>query len=143
MHVKKEQIGLIEAGISELMNTKDAVAALFCERLFVHDPALRSVFGQATWTLDGQWLEPGLAMLLAGLRDPRAADPALAGLARLYPAQCINPALHETVRKAWIETLALAFGPRLTRDQRLAWNEACRDVSGMLRASQPGQLRPE
>lgn len=142
--MRNDQIILIETSFAEVNAVRDDAAALFYERLFVHDPALRSLFGDTDMAQQGQKLFSALRLVVASLRNLPAVIPVLEDLAERHATYGVRTAHYATVGTALIETLSLYFGLRFTPDLRAAWVSAYETVAGVMisAADRAGRVAP-
>ncbi len=133
--MQDHQISLIEDSFAEVFAAKDDAAALFYERLFVLDPALRRLFHTADMAAQGDKLMQALAQVVGSLRALDATVPVLETLAVRHVGYGVKDAHYAEVGTALIETLSLYFGRRFTPELRAAWTEAYGIVAGVMRAA--------
>lgn len=137
-----DQIALLETSFAEVSLSRDAASVLFYERLFVHDPALKRLFGDTDMTGQGQKLFAALDLVVASLRSLDKVVPMLEQLAVRHVRYGVRDAHYATVGAALIETLSLYFGPRFSMDLRRAWSDAYEAVAGVMIAAAHG-VAPE
>ena len=130
-----DQIRLLQTSFAEVLGARDAAAALFYERLFVHDPALKRLFGHADLTAQGEKLFAALSFVMASLKDFGAVVPSLELLGVRHLAYGVSSADYDTVGTAFIETLSLYFGPRFTPELRAAWTGAYGAVASVMKGA--------
>ncbi|HEX9857147.1 MAG TPA: globin family protein [Paracoccaceae bacterium] len=138
--MQDQQIQVLETSFGEIAAVRDQAAALFYERLFAHDPALRAMFGQADMRAQGQKLMAALGFVVAGLRRPDGVVPVLEHLAVRHLDYGVADRHYATVGAALIETLALYFGARFTPEMRAAWAGAYGMVSTIMRNAAAREL---
>lgn len=127
-----DRIRLLETSFAEVAKVREQAAALFYERLFAIDPALKALFGQTDTKAQGYKLMAALGFVVAGLRKPETVVPPLEQLALRHLDYGVEDTHYATVGQALIETLALHFGARFTEEMRAAWIEAYELVSGIM-----------
>ncbi|QRG09775.1 hemin receptor [Xanthobacter dioxanivorans] len=127
-----DQILLLETSFAEVHSVGEAAAALFYERLFVHDPSLRRLFGDTDMTQQGQKLFAALRLVVNSLRNLPAVVPVLEDLAVRHTAYGVRNTHYDTVGVALIETLSLYFGARFTPELRAAWTDAYGTVASVM-----------
>ncbi|OAP34545.1 hemin receptor [Sinorhizobium glycinis] len=133
--MQEQDIILLETSFAEVAKVKEDAAALFYERLFVNDPALRPMFEHADMREQGRKLMAALSLVVGALRRLDAMIPALEHLAVKHVEYGVRHAHYATVGKALIETLSLFFGPVFTQEMRAAWTKAYDVVSGTMIAA--------
>lgn len=138
-----DQFALLETSFAEVSASRDAAAALFYERLFVLDPGLRRLFGDADMTGQGRKLFAALGLVVGSLRNLDKVVPALEQLAVRHVRYGVRDAHYATVGAALIETLSLYFGPRFSMDLRRAWSDAYEAVAGVMIAAAHGAVAAE
>jgi hemoglobin-like flavoprotein len=95
-------------------------AALFYQRLFEIDPALRPMF-KGDIGEQGKKLMQALALAVKSLDRPEALMPVLQDLGRRHARYGVTDAHYDTVGAALIWTLEKGLGERFTADVREAW----------------------
>lgn len=95
-------------------------AALFYQRLFEIDPALRTMF-KGDIGEQGKKLMQALALAVKSLDRPEALMPVLQDLGRRHAKYGVTDAHYDTVGAALIWTLEKGLGERFTADVREAW----------------------
>lgn len=139
----EQTIGLLQESFAEVMAMRTEAAALFYERLFAIDPALRPLFHDADMRSQEMKLMAALALVVGKLRELGAVIPVLETLAVKHVAYGVEERHYETVGSALIQTLSLAFGPRFTPELRHAWLAAYGAISGvMIAAARRSQEAP-
>lgn len=139
----EQTIGLLQESFAEVMAMRTEAAALFYERLFAIDPALRPLFHDADMRSQEMKLMAALALVVGKLRELGAVIPVLETLAVKHVAYGVEERHYETVGSALIQTLSLAFGPRFTPQLRNAWLAAYGAISGvMIAAARRSQEAP-
>ncbi|MFG1302541.1 globin family protein [Xanthobacter autotrophicus] len=129
-----DQIALLETSFAEVSASRDA-AALFYERLFVLDPALKRLFGDTDMAGQGEKLFAALGLVVASLRSLDKVVPELEQLAVRHVRYGVRDGHYATVGAALIETLSLYFGRRFTAELRRAWVGAYEAVAGVMMAA--------
>lgn len=130
--MRDDQIELLETSFADVDAARDAAAALFYERLFVHDPSLKRLFGDTDMAVQGQKLLTALRLVVGSLRNLPAVVPALETLAVRHTGYGVRDEHYATVGTALIETLSLYFGPRFTPELRAAWTGAYETVASVM-----------
>lgn len=131
----EQTIRLLEESFAEVMTIREQAAALFYERLFVIDPALKPLFHDADMRSQQIKLMAALALVVGKLRQLGEVIPTLEGLAVKHVAYGVEERHYATVGEALIQTLSLAFGARFTPALRNAWLGAYGAVSGVMIAA--------
>lgn len=131
----EQTITLLQDSFAEVMAIRQEAAALFYERLFALDPALRPLFGDTDMRSQGMKLTAALALVVGKLRGLGEVIPVLENLAVKHVAYGVEERHYATVGVALIQTLALAFGDRFTPELRAAWQIAYGTVSGVMIAA--------
>lgn len=141
--MREDEILLLETSFAQVYAARDAAAPLFYERLFVHDPSLRRLFGDTDMAAQGQKLFSALRLVVASLRNLPAVVPVLEDLAVRHVRYGVRDAHYDTVGAALIETLSLYFGPRFTAEMRAAWTSAYATVAQVMIAAAHRVSAPE
>lgn len=138
-----DDIRLLEESFAEVFAAREAAAALFYERLFVHDPSLRRLFGDTDMAEQGQKLFSALRLVVGGLRNLPAVVPVLEDLAVRHVGYGVREAHYATVGTVLIETLSLYFGPRFSTELRAAWTGAYDAVAQVMIAAARAVADPD
>lgn len=131
----EQTIRLLQASFADVMAIRSQAAALFYERLFAIDPALKPLFHDADMRSQEMKLMAALALVVGKLRQLDEVIPALESLAVKHVAYGVEESHYATVGQALIETLSLAFGERFTPELRNAWLAAYGAISGVMIAA--------
>ena len=131
----EQTIRLLQASFAEVMAIRTEAAALFYERLFALDPALKPLFHETDMRSQETKLMAALALVVGKLRQLDEVIPALEKLAVKHVAYGVEEGHYATVGQALIQTLSLAFGERFTPDLRSAWLTAYSAISGAMIAA--------
>jgi hemoglobin-like flavoprotein len=131
----EKTIGLLQASFAEVMVIRSQAAALFYERLFALDPALKPLFHDTDMRSQEMKLMAALALVVGKLRQLGEVIPVLEGLAVKHVAYGVEEHHYATVGQALIQTLSLAFGERFTPELRSAWLTAYGTISGVMIAA--------
>ena len=131
----EQTIKLLQASFAEVMAIRTEAAALFYERLFVLDPALKPLFHDTDMRSQEMKLMAALALMVGKLRQLDEVIPALETLAVKHVAYGVEEHHYATVGQALIQTLSLAFGDRFTSELRNAWLTAYGAISGVMIAA--------
>ncbi|MCB1444663.1 MAG: hemin receptor [Rhizobiaceae bacterium] len=131
----EQTIRLLQESFAEVMTMRQEAAALFYERLFALDPALRPLFADADMRSQEMKLMAALALVVGKLREIDSVVPVLETLAVKHVAYGVEERHYATVGKALIQTLSLAFGPRFTPELRNAWLSAYGAISAVMIAA--------
>ena len=121
--VTPEQIVLVQQSFDQLLLNAEHVAERFYARLFVLDPSLRPLFRTDMHT-QGHKLLTMINVAVNGLWFPEALRPVLAQLGRRHAQYGVQAMHYETVREAFIWTLAQELGDEFTTDIAAAWSAA-------------------
>lgn len=131
----EQTIRLLQASFAEVMAMRAEAAALFYERLFALDPALRPLFHDTDMRSQEMKLMAALALVVGKLRQLDEVIPVLETLAVKHVAYGVEGHHYATVGQALIQTLSLAFGDRFTAELRNAWLTAYGAISGVMIAA--------
>ena len=125
------QIELVRSTFALLAPAPDYVAALFYQRLFHIDPALRPLF-KSDLRSQGQKLMQMLAAAVAGLDHIDALLPTLHQLGARHAGYGVTAAHYDTVGAALVGTLENGLGRQFTAEVRAAWIAAYTAVAGAM-----------
>lgn len=133
--MQADQIKRLEDSFAEVLSVKEVAAALFYERLFIHDPALKPLFAGTDMAEQGKKLMAALNLVVGSLRDLGRVVPTLELLAVRHVGYGVTDAHYDTVGAALIETLSLYFGERFTPELRADWSGAYQTVASVMIAA--------
>lgn len=133
--MQETEIVMLEESFAEVAAMREQAAELFYERLFVHDPSLRSMFENADMKEQGRKLMAALSLVIASLRKLDTVVPTLEMLAVKHKAYGVHDEHYATVGKALIETLSLFFANRFTLEYRRIWISAYETVACVMMAA--------
>ena len=131
----EQTIRLLQASFAEVMAIRAEAAALFYERLFAIDPALKPLFHDTDMRSQEMKLMAALAMVVGKLRQLDEVIPVLENLAVKHVAYGVEDRHYAIVGEALIQTLSLAFAERFTPELRNAWLGAYGAISGVMIAA--------
>jgi hemoglobin-like flavoprotein len=131
----EQTIRLLQSSFAEVMAIRQEAAALFYERLFAIDPALRPLFHDTDMRSQEMKLMAALALVVNKLRQLEEVIPGLEKLAVKHVDYGVEEHHYATVGQALIQTLSLAFGERFTPQLRTAWLNAYGAISGVMIAA--------
>ena len=132
------QIELVRATFGLLAPAPAYVAALFYQRLFHIDPALRPLFKRDLRN-QGRKLMQMLAAAVAGLDRIDTLMPALHQLGARHAGYGVPAAHCETVGAALVGTLENGLGKQFTAEVRVAWIAAYTAVAGAMQEGAAAQ----
>lgn len=128
----EQTIRMLQASFAEVMAIRQQAAALFYDRLFAIDAALRPLFHDTDMRSQEMKLMAALATVVGKLRQLDEVIPGLEKLAVKHIAYGVEEHHYTTVGEALIQTLSLAFGERFTPELRTAWLFAYGAISGVM-----------
>ena len=111
---------LVQTTFAQVAPIAETAAALFYNRLFDLDPALRPLF-KGDMQEQGRKLMQTLAVAVAGLDDLEALVPAVRALGKRHVGYGVRSEHYVTVADALIWTLATGLGDAFTPEVRDAW----------------------
>ena len=114
----------------------DTAAALFYERLFTLDPALRVLF-HSDMQEQGRKLMTVLQLAMAGLSRLEALLPMVQQLSVRHRSYGVQDAHYATVGAALLWTLQQGLGERFTPEVQAAWTSAYTLLADTMRAAAP------
>jgi hemoglobin-like flavoprotein len=120
--------------------TADAAVALFYERLFAIDPALRAFFAGTDLPAQRRKLAAALATVLGGLDRLDALLPALADLGCRHARLGVADRHYDRVGEALLWTLEQGLGAAWTDDVHAAWVAAYGLVADAMRTGDDARL---
>jgi hemoglobin-like flavoprotein len=132
------QAALVEDSFRHVAPIAEPAAAIFYQRLFALDPALRPLFAQSDMSLQGRKLMAAIGFVVGSLRFSDRLLPAVAELGRRHAGYGVRPAHYATVGAALLATLEEGLGAAFTPEVRDAWAAAYGLVADVMqRAAEP------
>ena len=114
-----EHIALVQRTFADVLPLADTAAALFYERLFTLDPALRVLF-HSDMQEQGRKLMTVLRLAVAGLSRLEALLPMVQPLGVRHRSYGVKDAHYATVGAALLWTLQQGLGERFTPEVQAA-----------------------
>jgi hemoglobin-like flavoprotein len=111
---------LVQSTFAQVAPIAETAAALFYNRLFELDPALRPLFS-GDMQEQGRKLMQTLAVAVAGLDDLELLVPAVRALGKRHVGYGVRDEHYITVADALLWTLATGLGDAFTPEVRDAW----------------------
>jgi hemoglobin-like flavoprotein len=118
-----ENQALVRDSFAKIVPIAPQAAALFYDRLFVLDPALKPLF-KGDMAEQGRKLMAMIGTAVANLRNLEAIVPAVQDLGRRHAGYGVQPAHYDTVGVALLWTLGQGLGDAFTPSVEAAWTEA-------------------
>lgn len=131
-----EHIALVQRTFADVLPLADTAAALFYERLFTLDPALRVLFHRDMQE-QGRKLMTVLQLAVAGLSRLEALLPMVQQLGVRHRSYGVTDAHYATVGAALLWTLQQGLGERFTPEVQAAWTSAYTLLADTMRAAAP------
>ena len=131
-----EHIALVQRTFADVLPLADTAAALFYERLFTLDPALRVLF-HSDMQEQGRKLMTVLQLAVAGLSRLEALLPMVQQLGVRHRSYGVKDAHYATVGAALLWTLQQGLGERFTPEVQAAWTSAYTLLADTMRAAAP------
>ena len=131
-----EHIALVQRTFADVLPLADTAAALFYERLFMLDPALRVLF-HSDMQEQGRKLMAVLQLTVAGLSRLEALLPMVQQLGVRHRSYGVKDAHYATVGTALLWTLQQGLGERFTPEVQAAWTSAYTLLADTMRAAAP------
>lgn len=131
------QIELVQESWARAAPQAQALAALFYERLFALDPALRPLF-RGDMAAQGRQLTTMISYAVRGLNRIEALQPGLEALGRRHAGYGVREDHYATVGEALLATLRQGLGEAFTDEIRQAWASA---YAALAAAMKPAPLR--
>ena len=133
-----DQVSLVQQSFRAILPIREQAAALFYQRLFQLDPALRPLFAHVSLHSQGAKLMAALGFVVGSLNEPGPMLAAIRALAVRHVGYGVRDAApYASVGRALISTLEAGLGDAWTPQLRDAWSEAYALLSGaMIQAAQ-------
>jgi len=127
-----KQISLVQESFRRVLPIAGPAAAMFYDRLFALDPAVRPLFARADMAEQGRKLMATLGHVIGALNAPESVMPAVRDLGRRHAGFGVQHAHYATVGAALLWTLEQGLGEAFTAEVREAWGAAYAAVSGAM-----------
>ncbi|KGD66703.1 oxidoreductase [Alcanivorax nanhaiticus] len=118
-----EQITLVQDSWTKVEGIADQAAALFYDRLFTTDPALKPLF-KGNMEEQGKKLMTMIGVAVKGLDKLDTIVPAVQKLGARHKDYGVKPADYDTVAQALLWTLGQGLGDAFDDDTEAAWTAA-------------------
>ncbi|HYK00547.1 MAG TPA: globin family protein [Thermoanaerobaculia bacterium] len=118
-----KQIELVQSSFAQVVPIADDAAALFYNRLFELDPALRPMF-RGDMKEQGKKLMSMIGVVVSGLKTLDRIVPGIQALGSRHAAYGVRDEHYDVVGAALLWTLATGLGEAFTDEVREAWTEA-------------------
>ena len=118
-----EQIALVQDSWAKVEGIADQAAALFYDRLFSTDPALKPLF-KGNMEEQGKKLMTMIGVAVKGLDKLDAIVPAVQKLGARHKDYGVKPADYDTVAQSLLWTLGQGLGDAFDGDTEAAWTAA-------------------
>ncbi len=122
---------LIRESFAKVAPIAPVAAAMFYDRLFALDPALRPLF-KGDMEEQGRKLMAMIGTAVANLNRLDAIVPAVQDLGRRHAGYGVEKAHYDTVATALLWTLEQGLGDDFTPATREAWTEAYTILAGVM-----------
>ena len=129
-----DQIGLVQDSFKQVEPIAETAAALFYDRLFALDPALRPLF-RGDMTEQGRKLMQALTIVVKGLTRLDKILPAVQDLGRRHVHYGVQDRHYDTVGAALLWTLEQGLGEAFTPPVKDAWATAYGLLAGAMKAA--------
>lgn len=126
------QVQLVETSFRLVVPIAEPAAAIFYERLFALDPALRGMFAGSDMHDQGRKLMTAIGFVVGHLRAPEKLLPVVADLGRRHAGYGVRARDYDTVGAALLATLAEGLGPNFTPEVGAAWAAAYALLAGVM-----------
>lgn len=118
-----EQITLVQDSWAKVEGIADQAAALFYDRLFSTDPALKPLF-KGNMEEQGKKLMTMIGVAVKGLDKLDTIVPAVQKLGARHKDYGVKPADYDTVAQSLLWTLGQGLGDAFDGDTEAAWTAA-------------------
>lgn len=142
--MNQKDIELVQTSFAQVKPIADVAAAIFYDRLFTLDPAVKPMF-RRDMKVQGAMLMQTLAAAVNGLTALDKLVPVLQGLARRHVNYGVRDDHYDTVGDALLSTLEQGLGAAFTPDVHAAWVRAYSLIATVMRtaAAEEAALAPE
>jgi len=132
-----KQIELVQASWKKIVRIADGTAALFYDKLFSLDPALKPLF-KGDMARQGRKLMQMISTAVEGLGRVEALAPAVQDLGRRHRGYGVRDKDYDTVAAALLWTLGRGLGSAFTADVREAWIAVYGVLARTMKGDAPG-----
>ena len=129
-----QEIDLVQQSWKKVVPIADQAAALFYDRLFELDPALKPLF-RSDIKSQGRKLTSMINTAVVNLGSLGSIVPAVQDLGRRHVRYGVEPAHYATVGSALLWTLEKGLGDSFTPATREAWTKAYTTLAGVMQAA--------
>jgi len=129
-----DQIKLVQQSWTRVQPIADTAAALFYQKLFELDPALRSMF-KRDMKEQGRLLMQMIAVAVKSLSNLEKLVPAVEALGRRHSGYGVTARHYATVGEALLWTLEQGLGDDFNADVREAWTLTYLTLAGTMQAA--------
>jgi len=127
------QKAMVQQTFSQVLPISEQAAAMFYDRLFQLDPALRPLF-KSDIREQGKKLMQMIGYCVSKLNALDEIVPAVKELGRRHAAYGVKADAYQTVGAALLWTLEQGLGPAFTPEVKAAWAEVYGVLAGTMRA---------
>jgi hemoglobin-like flavoprotein len=127
-----QQVSLVQSSFAQVAPIADTAAALFYQRLFELDPALKPLF-KGDIREQGKKLMQMIAAAVNSLNNVDTLLPAVQALGKRHHAYGVTDKDYDTVGSALLWTLESGLGDAFTPPVRQAWTETYVLLSGAMK----------
>jgi len=128
-----DQKRIVQETWRQVLPISEAASALFYDRLFELDPALRPLFDGVDLPAQRKKLMQAIATVVGGLENLDAMVPQISALGRRHADYGVTDGHYETVGAALLWTLEQGLGDAWTRETEAAWTAAYTAIAGIMR----------
>ena len=132
-----KQIELVQASWKKIVPIADDAAALFYDKLFSLDPALKPLF-KGDMVRQGRKLMQMISTAVEGLGRVEALAPAVQDLGRRHRGYGVRDKDYNTVATALLWTLGRGLGSAFTAEVREAWVAVYGVLARTMKGDAPG-----
>lgn len=130
-----QQIRLIRDSWYHVLQDTDSLAAVFYDRLFTIDPALRPLFAHTTIEAQERKLTQALALVVAGLDRLDTLLPVIEDMGRRHVGYGVKDDHYILVGRALLWALGQSLGEAFTGELCDAWTDAYTTIAGAMRSA--------
>jgi len=132
-----KQIELVQASWKKIVPIADGTAALFYDKLFSLDPALKPLF-KGDMARQGRKLMQMISTAVEGLGRVEALAPAVQDIGRRHRGYGVRDKDYDTVAAALLWTLGRGLGSAFTAEVREAWIAVYGVLARTMKGDAPG-----
>jgi methyl-accepting chemotaxis protein len=132
--MNQEEVEIVQATWATITPHGEAFVQLFYQHLFEHNPKLQTLF-KRNMGEQGEKLMNMFSLAVEHMDHPEKIVPTLTTAGKRHIQYGVQPRDYETVRQAFIQTLAETLGDKFDDQTRLAWELAYNGIQNIMKSA--------